>query len=231
MELAQNTEYVLNLGIDHGVGNNPVKTLTKALQGSGANFVLRKASLLGVASLRLKLRKLGVRFSKFLSLQEVAYTYGLDHWRCININSPASLDRLQEANPDLIIVAAFSQIIRQEVISIPEVGIINIHPSLLPKYRGPNPFYWVLANGESHTGVSIHHIDTGVDSGDIILQEEIPISPRDNEISLRRRSIPVACRLLREAIRSLSNGNAPRISQTESEATYFSHPPRGKSRL
>ncbi len=145
---------------------------------------------------------------------------------CTNPNGPEFMQQVQLLGVDLIVVAGFARILTRALVDVPRLGCINVHPSLLPHYRGPEPFYWVLANLEKTTGVTIHHVDEGIDTGDIILQRELEIRPNETETTLMQRSAIVAGELLREAIPLLLAGRAPRTRQDHSAATYYSFPPR-----
>src|SRR5713226_7770003 len=94
------------------------------------------------------------------------------------------MQHVQLLGVDLIVVAGFARILKRALVDVPRLGCINVHPSLLPHYRGPEPFYWVLANLEKTTGVTIHHVDEGIDTGDIILQRELEIRPNETETML-----------------------------------------------
>jgi methionyl-tRNA formyltransferase len=132
---------------------------------------------------------------------------------------------------DLIVVASFSRILRAPLIGLPRLGAINVHPSLLPRLRGPTPLYWALANGERVTGVNIHHLDAGIDTGDVIAQRELAIRPGETLRSLHARAVALAAALLRETLPRLADRTAPRIPQDESLASYYSFPPPGSDSL
>lgn len=176
---------------------------------------------------RIALRSVGVPLSGFASLPELSRTGGLNAIRCSNPNSPEFVQQVQLLGVDLIVVAAFSCILKRALIESARLGCINVHPSLLPRYRGPEPFYWVLANREKITGVTIHYVDEEIDSGDIIMQRELEICPNETETTLVLRCTGLAAELLREAIPLLLAGRAPRVRQDHSAATYYSFPPRG----
>ncbi len=112
------------------------------------------------------------------------------------VGSPAFLDTLRDLAPELIIVAAFGQILPPEIIHGPRLGCINIHPSLLPKYRGAAPINWALIRGDEKTGVTIMRMDEGVDSGDILLQEETLIGPEETFGELHDRLAKMGAELL-----------------------------------
>lgn len=153
---------------------------------------------------------------------------GLQGFRCARVNSAETAERIRLAAPDLIVVAVFGQILKADIIGVPRLGAINVHPSMLPRYRGPNPFYWTLRNREEQTGLTVHHIDEGIDTGDIILQREMPVIPGDTETTLHHRSAEVARELLGEVVRRVADGSAPRVPQDAAEASYYGPPPRAR---
>lgn len=135
------------------------------------------------------------------------------------IGSPDAMSVVAALAPDLITVVAYGQYIKPDILAIPPLGAINVHPSLLPKYRGASPIQSALANGETITGVTILYVSEAMDAGDIILQKELPIDPNDNAISLASKCADLGGELLSQAIDALSQGKAPRIPQDESQAT------------
>jgi methionyl-tRNA formyltransferase len=189
--------------------------------------ILRKAAYLIRSKTRIALRGAGIPLSGFVSLPELCHVRGLNVIRCASPNSPEFLHQVQLLGVDLIVVAGFSRILKRPLIGAPRLGCINVHLSLLPLYRGPEPNYWVLANFEQKTGVTIHYLDEGIDSGDIILQREFGIRPKETLTTLTELSARMAAELLREAIPLLLAGQAPRIHQDHSTASYYSFPPRG----
>ncbi len=212
-------------------GASWLTTVRRSLQNAGPGFVIRKGGVLLTASLRRSARKIGIRPPGYASLDELIEDHSVEHVQMKNINLEPALNWVREARPQVIAVAAFSQILKAPVLGLAGVASINVHPSLLPRHRGPNPFYWALHHGEREAGVTVHHIDEGIDSGDIIMQEAMTIEETDDEASLRDRSAAIAGRLLVGAIDLLEKGNAPRTPQNPAMATYESHPPRGASRL
>jgi methionyl-tRNA formyltransferase len=193
--------------------------------------VVRKTILLFRCHVRLLLRRVGFRLQGFDSLPEVILAHPIKVIPCINPNSPAFVDQVHHLGVDLIIVAAFSRILKAQLIEAPPLGCINVHPSALPRYRGPNPFYWVLARHEEKTGVTIHYIDEGIDSGNIISQREFSIKQDDTEYTLQTKAAKVAGELLQETVPRISTGVAPSTLQDESQANYYSFPPKGASVL
>ena len=178
---------------------------------------------------RIALRRVGVPLSGFVSLQELTRTLGLNVIRCTDPNSAEFVDHVKRLGVDLVVVAGFGRILKNTLIGTPRLGCVNVHSSLLPGYRGPEPFYWVLVNQETTTGVTLHYVDEGIDSGDIILQRDFAILSNDTATTLVDRCAGVAVELLCEAIPLLLAGRAPRIPQNPSSASYYSFPPRGAS--
>ena len=123
-----------------------------------------------------------------------------------SINTPEGLDRLRAMRPDLLVVAAYGQLLSKDVLSIPTRGTINVHASLLPKYRGAAPVAYAILNGEKQTGVTIIKVTPGLDSGDMILQEAIDILPDDTTGTLEARLAQLGAKLAVEAVRRYQSG-------------------------
>jgi methionyl-tRNA formyltransferase len=128
----------------------------------------------------------------------------------------AQLDALL---PDAIIVVGYGRIIPQWMIDLPRLGNLNLHASLLPKYRGAAPIQWAIANGESVTGVTTMRIDAGLDTGDILMQREMPILPDDTAETLAPRLAAVGADLMVETLRALESGQVRPTPQDHSQAT------------
>jgi len=137
-----------------------------------------------------------------------------------SINTPESLEQLQKWKPDLIVVLAYGQILKPEVLEVAPLGCINVHTSLLPKYRGAAPIQWAVANGESETGVTIMYMDKGMDTGDIILERTVWIGAEETAGELHDKLAVAGAELLSEAVHDIKAGCAPRIPQDESMASY-----------
>ena len=131
------------------------------------------------------------------------------------------VEDLRALAPDLCVTAAFGQILSQEVLDIPKIGTVNVHSSLLPKYRGSAPINWAVMEGETVTGVTTMMTDKGLDTGDILLKREVGILPGETAEELTVRLAPIGAELLIETIRRLEAGNCPRTPQDEAEASYF----------
>lgn len=220
------------IGIHDDVENgSAVGLLRTAVERYGWPFVGRRAWLLARARTRLALRRAGVVHRRPLSLDELAIAHGVRAFRCPRVSKPPTLDTVRALAPALILVGGFSQILRSTLLAIPPRGAVNVHPSVLPRYRGPNPLYWVLANGEPETGVTMHYMDEGIDSGAIVAQERFAIEAGDDERALLERASRVAQHLVQVMLPPLLRGTAPRTPQRAEDASYYPLPPRGASRL
>lgn len=127
---------------------------------------------------------------------------------------------IQKLNPDLILLADFGQIISPEILVLPKIAAINIHPSLLPKYRGPSPIATAILNGEKKTGVTIMKMAPKIDAGEILAQTEIELDEEDNALSLRNLLANLSLKMLLEFLPKLQSGDIEIIEQNESQATY-----------
>jgi len=137
-----------------------------------------------------------------------------------NINTPESFEALRTLKPDLIAVVAYGQILKADILTLAPKGCINLHGSLLPKYRGAAPIQWAIAKGEEKTGITTMFINEKMDAGDIILQDDEQIAPDDTSDSLGKRLAGEGARLLLETIEMIRRGAAPRRKQNETAATY-----------
>ena len=134
------------------------------------------------------------------------------------IGAPDVVATLAAVASDIIVVAAYGQYIPRSLLAVPPLGAINIHPSLLPKYRGASPIQWAVANGDDVTGVTILYVSETMDAGDIILQRAVPIVPADNTLTLTPYLAGLGADLLIEALDAVRRGMAPRIPQDDQQA-------------
>ena len=143
-----------------------------------------------------------------------------------NCNRPEVLEMLREAEPDVVVSAYFTQIIKSDLLNMPRLGCINVHPALLPQYRGSHPIFWALADGKTVTGVTVHLMDAGVDTGPIIAQERVAIESEDTHHALYERVSRVGARLLRDALLiSQATGRIDARPQlTTGEAAVYGEP-------
>ncbi|MFO7870051.1 MAG: methionyl-tRNA formyltransferase [Kiritimatiellia bacterium] len=137
-----------------------------------------------------------------------------------NVSSPDTVRGLEDLAPDVIIVIAYGQLLKKRLLDIPRLACINVHASLLPKYRGAAPIQWAIAGGENLTGVTTMYMSEGMDEGDVILQETAPITREDTAASLHDRLAASAAGLLKTTLGLIREGKAPRKKQNSDEATY-----------
>lgn len=154
-------------------------------------------------------------------VKELALSEGIPVFQPRRIKKEKPVAELKALDPDLIIVTAYGQILSEEILNIPPMGCINMHASLLPKYRGAAPIQWSIVRGEKMTGVTAMQMDKGMDTGDILLQKEVEICPDETEESLLQKLSLAGRGLIREVVEKLAEGQSlPREKQEESKATY-----------
>ena len=136
------------------------------------------------------------------------------------IRDEGFLAKLTEFNPDLIVLTAYGRVLPAELINLPPHGTINVHASLLPKYRGAAPIQWAIINGETETGVTIMQMDEGLDTGDVLLAEKFPISPDDTAGSLFMKLAELGGTVLKKALAQLRANKLTPIKQDDSLATH-----------
>lgn len=150
----------------------------------------------------------------------IAEEYGVPVLQPPGIRTEAFLLELAALNPDLICVAAYGKILPKAVLVLPRFGCLNVHASLLPKYRGAAPVNWAIARGEAVTGITIMQMDKGMDTGDILLTREIPIDYDDTGVTLTEKLSLAGAELLLLAIAGLKKGYLRPLKQDEAAATY-----------
>src|SRR6202789_1563008 len=148
-------------------------------------------------------------------VKEAALRLGLPIHQPERIRHPEVVEQLKQMNPDAMVVVGYGQIIPQAIIDIPRLGILNVHASLLPKYRGAAPIQWAVANGETRTGVTTMRIDAGLDTGDMLLKWETEIEPEEDSLKLGTRLADAGAQLLIETLRD----NPTPMKQNPDEAT------------
>ena len=153
-------------------------------------------------------------------VKEFALHADLKVYQPQNVNDPKFVAELRALNLAAIIVVAYGQLLRESVLNLTPFGCINVHASLLPKYRGASPIHRVILNGETKTGITTMYMDQGWDTGDMILQEEISIPPEMTAGELHDRLAQLGSQLLSESLRQIIIKSAPRIPQDQSKATY-----------
>jgi methionyl-tRNA formyltransferase len=153
------------------------------------------------------------------ALSRIADHLGIALVRAWRINDEHSRFELDELGLDAVVMASFDQIVGARALALPKHGWLNVHPSLLPAYRGPEPVYWAIADGAAVTGISMHKAVAKVDSGPILAQSEVPILPSDTAGTLTRRLVEAGMTLLPEAVDGLLH-DAPGIAIDMSTSSY-----------
>ncbi|MDF2944384.1 MAG: fmt [Herbinix sp.] len=156
----------------------------------------------------------------FSPVKELALKHGLTLYQPVKVREADFLAIAQELAPEAIIVAAFGQILPKALLDIPPFGCINVHASLLPKYRGAAPIQYSILEGEEETGITIMYMNVGIDTGDIILQAKTPIAPEETGGSLYDKLAVIGADLLIEALKKIEDGTAVRVPQDDTKATY-----------
>lgn len=157
----------------------------------------------------------------FRSVAKLARSHGLPVFTPVNPNTPDFVNRIGGMEPDLILSFYYRRLLSKELLAIPRLGGINLHGSLLPRYRGRCPVNWVLINGESGTGVTLHYMVAEADAGDIIAQRAVAIEIEETALSLFHKLTAAATQLLRETYPLIKAGSAQRIPQDSRQATSF----------
>lgn len=154
------------------------------------------------------------------AVKETAISSGLPIHQPEKIKSAEAESILRAANADVVVIIAYGQIIPARLLDIPKLGWINLHASLLPKYRGAAPINWAIANGETRTGVTTMKIDAGMDTGDILLQHELPIAPNESSPELAARLAGTGGPLMIRTLRGLADGSLTPQPQDATDVSY-----------
>lgn len=194
-----------------------IKTIfmgTPAFGLNALNYLKENTDLVAVFTKEDKLNKRGNKI-EFSPVKEYALKNNIECIQVKSLRTEEVYEKLKKLNADLIVVAAYGKIIPKNIIDLPRLGIINIHSSLLPKYRGASPIQNALLNGDEKTGITIMMIDEGLDTGDILEKEEIEISEYDNLETLTNKLADISVKPLKTAIHKLINGTEKREKQDD----------------
>lgn len=156
----------------------------------------------------------------FTPVKQCAIKHQIPVFQPIKIKTPESIRELAEYEADIFIVAAFGQILSEEILNMPKFGCVNIHASLLPKYRGAAPIQWALIDGEKETGVTIMQMDKGLDTGDMLLKSYVCITEEDTGESLHDKLAEAGAKLIVKALPMLDEGKIVREKQEDSKSCY-----------
>lgn len=153
-------------------------------------------------------------------VKQCALKYGIPVFQPVRIKTPEAVAQLAEYEADIFVVVAFGQLLSEDILNMPRLGCINIHASLLPKYRGSAPIQWVILNGEKETGITIMQMDKGVDTGDMLKKCTVPIGEKETGESLHDKLCEAGARLIVEALPLIEKGELIPEKQKEEEATH-----------
>ena len=156
----------------------------------------------------------------FSPVKELALSHGLPVYQPEKMRDGTALAILQELRPDILAVVAYGRILPDELLELPRYGAVNVHGSLLPKYRGAAPIQWAVLNGDEITGVSTMYLAHDMDTGDLIYREETPVGEFETSGELFDRLKDMGAELLAKTLRDIEAGTAPRIPQDHSKASY-----------
>lgn len=154
-------------------------------------------------------------------VKEVALKHQIPVYQPRRVKDAEFIEQLRVLAPDIILVAAFGQMLSKEILDLPQYGCINVHASLLPKYRGSAPIQWVILNGETKTGVTIMRMDVGCDTGDMILSKEVEISKEETGGSLHDKLAQIGGGALLEAIEQIKDGTVQYTKQDDAASSYI----------
>ena len=154
-------------------------------------------------------------------MKQRALERGLDVYQFEKLRLPEGVEQLRALQPDVVVTAAFGQILNQTLLDIPKRGTVNVHASLLPKYRGSAPINWMILNGEREAGVTIMLTDIGIDTGDMLARRSTAIGEMETAGALTLRLADIGARLLAETLPGYLNGNIIPERQNEAEASYL----------
>ncbi|MCF6461019.1 methionyl-tRNA formyltransferase [Clostridium sp. Cult3] len=149
-----------------------------------------------------------------------ALELNLEVYQPDSINSLEGTNKIKELEPDCIVVVAFGQILKKDILNIPKYGCINVHASLLPKYRGAAPINWAIINGEKETGISIMEMDEGLDTGDVLRSKSIAIEDHDDSQSIHDELAILGSQLVVETLEDFEHGRIKKIPQDDDLSTY-----------
>lgn len=156
----------------------------------------------------------------FSPVKELALKNNIEVFQPEKVKDENFIKEMEKLNPDIIVVAAYGQILNEKILNLPKYGCINIHGSLLPKYRGAAPIQWSIINGEEKTGVTIMYMEKGLDTGDMILKREIPINKEDTYGSVHDKMSLVGAEAVIEAIEMIEKGNVNAQKQDDTLSSY-----------
>ena len=198
----------------------------------GLGRVAAKACQAVASGLRRQLgKRLGAKWIRAKSPYELAVIQDLPHSTISDMNQPQTINFLQSLNVDVLLVCVCKNILRRKLLSTPNKRFVNIHPSLLPRYRGPTPTFWMLYHGESKTGVTFHLMTPKIDNGKILAQLSLPLDRGKTEFQIEYEVFQLAGTIVNEVLQNLESSQIQAVSQIEDqEASYYTFPTQTQRR-
>ncbi len=166
-----------------------------------------------------------------IAVKDVLYDTHLPLYQPRDVNDDRFVDTMRALEPDLFVSMYFGKLFKAPLLAVPKAGCVNIHNSILPKYRGQAPSIWAVANGDRETGQTMHYLDEGMDTGDVIASKAIPIEPDDTGYTIGVKLEDLGVQLFQEAFPSVLDGSADRIPQDDSKATWCRAPRARDARI
>lgn len=154
------------------------------------------------------------------AVKACALSHGLPVFQPVKIKTPEAVEQLRSYEADIFVVAAFGQILSKEILDMPKYGCVNIHASLLPKYRGAAPIQWAVIDGEEETGVTIQQMNEGVDTGDILMQEVVKLDAKETGASLFDKLAVCGAGLIVKTLTEIEKGSLTPVKQDDSKSTH-----------
>lgn len=183
------------------------------------NELIKNHNVLAVITQPDKAKNRGKKII-FSPVKEVALNNNIEVLQPLKVKDDDFIEKLKAYNADVFVVVAYGQILSETILNMPKYGCINVHASLLPKYRGSAPLQWCVINGETKTGVTIMFMDKGIDTGDMILKEEIEISKEDTYGTIHDKLSILGASALIKALRQIEDGTSIREKQDNSISSY-----------
>lgn len=213
--------------VDSGVilyNKSLFQSLKRLIQVSGLYYCLVQAIRLEIYKIfSLIYSSIGSdKDNKFYEYHKLSRVNKIQVITVKNVNSPDFINILKKRHVDLIVSVLFNQIVKTELITIPSRGVINIHPAFLPEYKGVSPIFWALVNGEKYSGITVHSINEGIDTGKIIAREKVEITNKDTEDTLYWKTVKIGTQLLIKSIHDIELGRVKTIANQGGK--YFSLP-------
>lgn len=153
-------------------------------------------------------------------VKKLALEHGIEVFQPVRVKEESAIEKIRAMEPDVIVVVAFGQILNKPILDMPKYGCVNVHASLLPKYRGSAPIQWAVINGEKESGVTTQLMNEGVDTGDILMMDKLTLDEKETGGSLFDRLADMGADLLIKTLEAMENGTITRTPQNEAEATH-----------